>query len=49
MTFDYRIHDGASSGRSAVALLEMGQLPADLVNQAIATLDWQSRVRNEVV
>ena len=44
MTFDYRIHDGPSSGRNAIAL-EVGKLPVDLVTQAIATLDWQSRSR----
>ena len=46
MTFDYRIHDGPSSSRNAIALLEVVQLPADLVAEAVATLDWQSRSRH---
>ncbi|MEO6528424.1 MAG: hypothetical protein ABIP93_17535 [Gemmatimonadaceae bacterium] len=45
MSFDYRIHDGTSSSRNAIALLEVVQLPPDLVAEAVATLDWQSRSR----
>ncbi|MEO8563084.1 MAG: hypothetical protein ABI601_13460 [bacterium] len=45
MTFDYRIHDGPSSSRNAIALLGIVELPADLVAEAVATLDWQSRSR----
>ncbi len=45
MIFDYRIHDGPSSSRNAIALLEVVQLPADLVAEAVATLDWQRRDR----
>lgn len=45
MTFDYRIHDGPSSSRNAIALLEVVKLPADLVAEAVAMLDWQTRPR----
>jgi hypothetical protein len=45
MSFDYRIRDGSSSSRNAIALLEVVKLPADLVAEAVATLDWQSRSR----
>src|SRR5215207_902386 len=43
MTFDYRMHDGPSSTRNAIALLDAVKLPADLVAEATATLDWQRR------
>jgi hypothetical protein len=43
MTFDYRIQDGTSSGRNAIALLEVAKLPAGLVAEAVATLNWQRR------
>jgi hypothetical protein len=45
MTFDYRIHDGTSSSRNAIALLDVVKLPAELVAEVVATLDWQSRSR----
>jgi DNA mismatch repair ATPase MutS len=45
MRFDYRMHDGTSTSRNAIALLEVVQLPPDLVAEAVATLDWQSRSR----
>jgi DNA mismatch repair ATPase MutS len=45
MTFDYRIHDGPSSSRNAIALLDVVKLPAELVAEAVATLDWQARPR----
>jgi len=41
ITFDYRIHDGRSSSRNAIALLEIMGYPAELVADAVATLDWQ--------
>jgi DNA mismatch repair ATPase MutS len=44
MTFDYRIHDGPSSSRNAIALLGVMDLPADLVTAATSALDWQSRL-----
>jgi hypothetical protein len=43
VTFDYRIHDGPSSTRNAIALLEVTGYPAELVADARATLDWQHR------
>ena len=45
MTFDYRLHDGPSSSRNAIALLDVAKLPGDLVADAVAALDWQSRRR----
>lgn len=47
MTFDYRIHDGTSSSHNAIALLQVAKLPADLVAEAVATLDWQRRLRSD--
>lgn len=41
ITFDYRMHDGRSSSRNAIALLEVMGYPAELVADAVATLDWQ--------
>jgi DNA mismatch repair ATPase MutS len=49
MHFDDRIHEGASSSRNAVALLEVAKLPVDLVAEAVAALDWQRRHRPEPV
>ena len=43
VNFDYRIHDGRSSTRNAIALLEVTGYPAELVAEARATLDWQGR------
>jgi hypothetical protein len=48
MMFDYRIHDGPTAGRNAIALLEMVKLPAELVAEAVATMDWQSRPRPDL-
>jgi len=47
MCFDYRIHEGTSSTRNAIALLEVVKLPAGLVAEAVATLDWQRRPRSD--
>lgn len=41
--FDYRIHDGVSSTRNAIALLEVMGYPAELVADARAAIDWQER------
>ena len=43
LNFDYRIHDGPSSTRNAIALLEVMGYPAELVADACAALDWQQR------
>jgi len=43
LTFDYLIHGGPSSTRNAIALLGVMKFPTSLVDDAIATLDWQSR------
>lgn len=43
LTFDYRIHAGPSDTRNAIALLELMGFPGDLVADALATIDWQSR------
>lgn len=43
VTFDYRIHEGPSSTRNAIALLEVMGYPRDLVADASAALDWEQR------
>jgi DNA mismatch repair ATPase MutS len=43
MTFDYRIHPGPSSTRNAIAMLELLEYPEELVAEALATINWQSR------
>jgi hypothetical protein len=42
--FDYRIHDGPSSTRNAIALLELLGYPDELVADAVAALDWQQQL-----
>jgi DNA mismatch repair ATPase MutS len=43
LSFDYRIRRGPASTRNAIALLELMQFPPDLVENALATIDWQRR------
>lgn len=43
LTFDYRIHSGPSSTRSAITLLRLMEYPEELVADAMAAVDWQSR------
>lgn len=43
VTFDYRIHDGPSSTRNAIALLRVMDYPDALVADALAALDWPER------
>lgn len=45
LLFDYRIYSGPSSTRNAIALLKLLRFPDDLVADALATVDWQSRAR----
>jgi DNA mismatch repair ATPase MutS len=45
ISFDYRIHDGPSSTRNALALLKLMGYPEELVAHALAALDWQDRQR----
>jgi DNA mismatch repair ATPase MutS len=40
VTFDYRIHDGRSSTRNAIALLGVMGYPEELVNDARRALGW---------
>ena len=47
MSFDYRIHDGASSTRNAIARLDVVKFPADLVAEAVASFDWQRQWRSD--
>jgi hypothetical protein len=44
VAFDYRIHDGPSSTRNAIALLQLMGYPEDLVADALAALDWRQRL-----
>jgi DNA mismatch repair ATPase MutS len=43
LTFDYRIHDGPSSTRNAIALLEVMQFPEEIVRDALESLEWVGR------
>jgi DNA mismatch repair ATPase MutS len=43
LTFDYRIHPGPSSTRNAITLLRLMEYPEELVAEAMAAVDWQSR------
>jgi hypothetical protein len=43
LTFDYRIQDGRSSTRNAIALLAFMQYPDELVRRAHESLDWAGR------
>ena len=43
LTFDYRIQDGRSSTRNAIALLEYMEYPDELVATALDSLDWVER------
>ncbi len=43
LTFDYRIHSGASSTRNAITLLRLMEYPEELVAEALAAVDWARR------
>jgi hypothetical protein len=43
LSFDYRIRPGASSTRNAIALLEFMDYPEQVIADATANLDWQTR------
>ena len=43
LTFDYRIQDGRSSTRNAIALLKFMKYPDELVATALDNLDWVER------
>jgi DNA mismatch repair ATPase MutS len=43
LTFDYRIQDGRSSTRNAIALLKFMRYPDDVVADALNALDWAER------
>lgn len=45
VSFDYHIHDGPSSTRNALALLDLMGYPEELVADAVDTLDWQQQQR----
>lgn len=44
LSFDYLLHEGPSSTRNAIALLRLMEYPDDLVESALAAIDWQREI-----
>jgi DNA mismatch repair ATPase MutS len=45
LSFDYKIHEGPSSTRNAIALLEVMQFPSEIVTNALEAVRWERGFR----
>jgi hypothetical protein len=47
LTFDYLVQSGPSSTRNAIEILRLMHYPDSVVADALATVDWQNRLREK--